>query len=294
MTQSNLIHFIKENQKKHKITNMCNILSVPKSSYYNLITRKPSKRATENVFLKNRINQIYWLFKGIYGAPKIHRELKKESVDISLKRVQKLMKSMGLCSITIKKEKPAKKDKRSSKNLKNLLRQDFTTVTINEKWATDITYIHTKKDGWCYLCSIQDLFSKKIIGWSFSKNMTTDLVIATLNKTLAKQPIPKGLVIHSDQGSQYTTQRYSQELKKYRIKQSFSRKGCPYDNAVIESFHATLKKEEVYQKPIYYNFNQAYQAIFQYIEGFYNRKRSHSSINYLTPCEMELLALNYS
>lgn len=140
--------------------------------------------------------------------------------------------------------------------LKNLLRQDFTTVTINEKRATDITYINTnKKDGLCYLCSIQVLFSKKIIGWSFSKNMTTDLVIDTLNKTLAKQSIPKGLVIHSDQGSQYTTQRHSEELKKYRIEQSFSRKGCPYDNAVIESFHATLKKE-VYLKPIYHNFNE--------------------------------------
>ncbi len=156
---------------------------------------------------------------------------------------------------------------------------------------TDITYIHTLKDGWTYLSTIQDLHTKKVIGWKFGKQMTKELVIETLDNALLNQTPSENLIIHSDLGSQYTSEAYEAKLNELNIRHSFSRKGCPYDNAGIESFHASLKKEEVYPSKAYENFEAAHLALFQYIEGFYNRKRIHSSINYLTPNQMEELAL---
>ncbi|HEC0895871.1 TPA: IS3 family transposase, partial [Pseudomonas aeruginosa] len=187
--------------------------------------------------------------------------------------------------------KPGKQAKVKSEGRKNLLNQDFTTTSINQKWVTDITYIHTLKDGWTYLSTIQDLHTKKVIGWKFGKQMTKELVIETLDNALLNQTPSENLIIHSDLGSQYTSEAYEAKLNELNIRHSFSRKGCPYDNAGIESFHASLKKEEVYPSKAYENFEAAYLALFQYIEGFYNRKRIHSSINYLTPNQMEELAL---
>lgn len=206
----------------------------------------------------------------------------------TVKRVQKLMKLMGIRSITIKKWRPSQTNGGAIDPRKNLLNRDFSTTGLNQKWVTDITYIHTVKDGWCYLSSIQDLHSKKIIAWSFGKKMTTDLVLNTLNQAVQTQNISKSLILHSDLGSQYTSQEYKEQIDTLGIQHSFSNKGCPYDNAGIESFHATLKKEEVYHTH-YQTYEQARLALFQYIESFYNRDRIHSSIGYLTPQEMETL-----
>ncbi|MCD2257531.1 IS3 family transposase, partial [Lactobacillus sp. CC-MHH1034] len=209
---------------------------------------------------------------------------------ISLKRVQKLMKTLGLRAITVKKYQPSRFSKPITEGRKNLLNQDFTTTTINQKWATDITYIHTRKDGWTYLSTIQDLHTKKIIGWKYGKQMTVKLVLDTLEHALLNNVPTKDLIIHSDLGAQYTSAAYESRLQELNIQHSFSRKGCPYDNAGIESFHASIKKEEVYPAKLYEDFEVAHRAIFQYIEGFYNRNRIHSSIDYLTPEQMENLA----
>lgn len=270
---------------------MCTVLEAPKSSYYDWVNKKPSKRQSDNERLSRLISGIYFENKGIYGAPKIHKILVGRGEILSLKRVQKLMKKLGLRSITLKKYKPGKQAKVKSEGCKNLLNQDFTTTSINQKWVTDITYIHTLKDGWTYLSTIQDLHTKKIIGWKFGKQMTKELVIETLDHALLTQIPSENLIIHSDLGSQYTSEAYEAKLKEWNIQHSFSRKGCPYDNAGIESFHATLKKEEVYPSKAYESFEVAHLALFQYIEGFYNRKRIHSSINYLTPNQMDELAL---
>lgn len=229
--------------------------------------------------------------KGIYGAPKIHKILVGRGETLSLKKVQILMRKLGLRSVTLKKYKPGKQAKVKSEGRKNLLNQDFTTTSINQKWVTDITYIHTLKDGWTYLSTIRDLHTKKVIGWKFGKQMTKELVIETLDNALLNQTPSENLIIHSDLGSQYTSEAYEAKLNELNIRHSFSRKGCPYDNAGIESFHASLKKEEVYPSKAYEKFEAAHLALFQYIEGFYNRKRIHSSINYLTPNQMEELAL---
>ena len=159
--------------------------------------------------------------------------------------------------------------KKPKEGLENLLKRDFATTSINEKWVGDITYIKTQKDGWCYLASVLDLHSKKIVGYSFGKNMTNNLVIAALKNAYYLQNIGKDnkIIFHSDLGSQYTSNYMKNLCNEFNIIQSFSQKGCPYDNACIESFHAVLKKEEVYRNT-YEKYEDAKKSIFQYMESF--------------------------
>src|SRR5699024_8159984 len=204
-----------------------------------------------------------------YGAPKIYHCLLKE----------------GIRSITVKKFRPTS-SKETIVERENLLERDFTTETINEKWVGDITYIHTLRDGWCYLASILDLHTKKVIGYSFSRTMTVDVVKRALKNAYHAQKPSEGLIFHSDLGAQYTSDEFAKLIRRFKMTHSFSYKGSPYDNACIESFHAILKKEEV-NHVRYLNFKSARLALFQYIEGWYNRKRIHGSIHYKTPQEME-------
>lgn len=195
------------------------------------------------------------------------------------------MRELGLKSVVIRKFKHySTKGKVESRE--NLINQDFSTKSINEKWVSDITYIHTIKDGWCYLASVMDLHTKKIVGYAFDKRMTTDLVIRALNNAVKLQNPDDGIIFHSDLGSQYTSLDFGKTIMKNGMIQSFSKKGCPYDNACIESFHATLKKEEVYRVK-YFDFESAKMRLFEYIEGFYNRKRIHGSIGFISPDEFE-------
>ncbi|WP_410747327.1 IS3 family transposase [Clostridium neonatale] len=192
--------------------------------------------------------------------------------------------------MTVKKYKPHS-NKKVVEGLENVLKRDFTTTSINEKWVGDITYIHAIKDGWCYLASVLDLHSKKIIGYAFGKRMTNDLVVKALKNDHYNQSPDKNkqLIFHTDLGSQYTSNDLKEICKKLNITQSFSKKGCPYDNPCIESFHSSIKKEEIYRNT-YRTFEEANIAIFKYIEAWYNKKRLHSSINYMTPDQCELLA----
>ena len=269
---------------------MCAVLGVARSTYYKKLKKTKSKRELENEELKESIKRIYNDNKGLYGAPRIHHILCTEGFKASLKRVQRRMTELGLYAITVKKYKPHS-SKRVKEDLENVLNRDFTTTSINEKWVGDITYIHTIKDGWCYLASVLDLHSKKVIGYAFDKRMTNDLVVRALRNAYYSQAPDnsKQLIFHSDLGSQYTSKDLKELCKDFNITQSFRKKGCPYDNACIESFHSSLKKEEVYINT-YRTFSEANRAIFKYIEGWYNRKRLHSSLNYITPHQCELLA----
>ena len=237
---------------------MCTVLGVARSTYYKSFDKTKSAREIENEELKAAIIRIYKSNKGIYGAPRIHHILTTEGLEKVLKR-------------------------------------DFKTTSINEKLVGDITYIHTIKDGWCYLASVLDLHSKKIIGYAFGKRMTNTLVIKALkNAYYSQNPDEnKSLIFHTDLGSQYTSNDLKNLCKEFNIIQSFSKKGCPYDNACIESFHSSIKKEEIYRNK-YRTFEEANIAIFKNIEGWYNRKRLHSAINYMTPEECELLARSVS
>ncbi|GEN29818.1 transposase InsO family protein [Cerasibacillus quisquiliarum] len=202
-----------------------------------------------------------------------------------MKRVQRLMKKAGLRSIIVKKFRPTS-SKQKVVERENILKRDFSTKTLNEKWVDDITYIYTLKHGWCYLASVMDLHTKKIVGYSFSRKMTTELIIKALENAYHTQKPDEGLIFHSDLGTQYTSGEFANIIKKYGMTHSFSYKGSPYDNACIESFHAILKKEEVNHVQ-YFDYHSAKLVLFQYIESWYNRKRMHGSISYKTPQELE-------
>lgn len=191
------------------------------------------------------------------------------------------MAQMGLRSIVIKKYRPYS-SKENVQERDNILNRDFKTTNINQKWCTDITYVHTLKDGWTYLASVMDFYSKKIIGYAYGKSMTAELAVKAVENACLNVKDAKGIILHSDLGTQYTSQFFEGYLKEKGILHSFSRKGNPYDNACIESFHSVLKKEEIHHHK-YYDFEVARKAIFEYIESWYNRKRIHSSINYMTP-----------
>lgn len=278
----------------HCLTVLCRTLKVSRATYYRWTQHTPTARELETEDLKKRITRIFYEDgEGTYGARRIYHLLRRELEVLeeqricSVKRVQKIMRQLGLVSCHHAKYKPTpsqyKVDERP-----NLLDQDFSTTTLNQKWVTDITYIQTKKDGWCYLSTILDLHSRMIIGYSFGKKMDTSLVLNTLKDALLKRNDRKGaLILHSDLGSQYTSQSYEEALKAASIVHSFSKKGCPYDNAGMESFHASIKKERIYCRPTYGNFEEAQADIFDYIHRFYNRKRIHSAISYLTPLQME-------
>lgn len=263
------------------------MLGISRTTYYSFAYKKTSKTAVERKVLKQEIQSIYDDSNGIYGAPKIHKIL-SEKFNVSIKRVQRIMRELGLKSVIVKKFKHhTTKIKIDDKD--NILNQDFSTNTINEKWVGDITYIHTIKDGWCYLASVMDLHTKKIVGYAFDKNMTADLIIRALDNAVIVQKPDEGLIFHSDLGSQYTSSEFSNYTLKNKIIQSFSKKGCPYDNACIESFHAILKKEEVYRVK-YFDFESAKLRLFEYIEGWYNRKRIHGSIGFISPEQCEKIA----
>ena len=287
---NSVYQFICDNKNNYDVKLMCSVLKVPRSSFYKHLKRKESNRTKENKMLKERILSIYNASKRRYGAPKIQQTLASEGLKISIKRTYRLMKILGIRSITVKKFRPAA-SKKKVESRENVLNRNFSTTTINQKWVTDMTYIYTIKDGWCYLSSVMDLFSKKIIGYSFSRNMTTELALQAVRNAVKSQCPSGPVILHSDLGSQYTSSEFKKYITESKIFiHSFSGKGSPYDNACIESFHASLKKEEV-NLVKYYDFDTARLAIFEYIESWYNRKRIHSSIGYITPQECEDIAL---
>lgn len=205
------------------------------------------------------------------------------------------MKSLGISSIILKKYKPYPANRKAvdDSNKVNLINRDFKAPSPSLKWVGDITYIYTKKDGWTYLAIVMDLFDLKIIGYSYSKSMSTDIVIEALNMAVSNRGINENTIFHSDLGSQYTSNAFEALLKKLHIRHSYSKKGCPYDNASMESFNSILKKELVYTCS-FYDYNQAKISLFEFIESWYNNTRIHSSLNYLSPNQFYLNYLNLS
>ena len=218
-----------------------------------------------------------------YGSPKITKILNKQGIKVSQKRVGRRMKFLGLRSITIKKFNHSGKSKTDdTKEYPNLLEQNFFAERPSQKWVGDITYIYTIETGWTYLAVIIDLFDLKVVGWSYGLSMTDELVIDAFNKALVNRGLERNGIFHSDRGSQYTSNDYEDLLSSLKIRHSYSKKGYPYDNASMESFNAILKKEEV-NVNTYRTFNEAKIVIFEFIESWYNNKRIHSTLGYITP-----------
>jgi putative transposase len=237
------------------------------------------------------IERIKWHFTdsdGIYGSPKITQLLRKEGWKVAERTVGLIMNELGLRSCTTKKYRVQTTDSKHDLPIApNLLNQDFSTTAPNKVWVTDITYIPCR-EGRMYLASVLDLYTRKIVGWKLGDRMTNDLVLDALKQAYNAKKPTAGLIHHSDRGSQYASHDYRNQLKEYKMKASMSRKGNCYDNACIESFHSLIKKELIYRKKLQTK-KEAREKIFRYIELFYNRKRIHSSINYMSPDRFEQL-----
>jgi len=239
--------------------------------------------------LRQKIMEIYQKNRQRYGSPRIHQKLLGEGYAIGKKRVERLMSEMGIQAVAKRKYKATTDSAHSKPVAENHLNGDFTPDKPNQYWVADITYIWTA-EGWLYLATIMDLYSRKIIGWALRNRLTKELVIAALDMALKQRNLSPDLLLHSDRGSQYTSELYQLILLKNGILCSMSRKGNCWDNAVMESFYRTLKVELIYQNK-YETRRQAQRDIFEYIEVFYNRERLHSSLGYCSPEEYESLML---
>lgn len=233
-----------------------------------------------------RIRYYYFHLKRRAGSPTITAALRDEGHKVSSKTVSRLMKEMGLRAITVRKYKATTNSNHSMPVFENVLDRKFCVSAPNKVWVTDITYIGTG-EGWLYLASVMDLYSRKIVGWSVGARMTRELVIDALDQAYHRQKPSPGLIHHSDRGSQYASEEYRNQLIKYNMVGSMSRKGNCYDNACIESFHSTLKKELVYQTK-FRTRKQAEKELYTYIEFDYNRLRLHSTLGYKTSHQFEL------
>jgi putative transposase len=223
---------------------------------------------------------------GVYGYRNIHKDLKESGISVNKKRVARLMRIARLYGVGTYKRKPRHKAGVIHKAHPNHLQQCFIATSPNESWVSDITYIRTH-EGWLYLAIVIDLFSRKVIGYSTSHRQTTDLIVNALKSAVLRaKKLNTKVILHSDQGSQYSSYEYITFLKRYNIIPSMSRRGNCYDNAVAESFFKTLKKELV-RKQIFLTRNIAISKIFEYIEMFYNSKRRHSYLGYISPNEFE-------
>lgn len=267
---------------------MCKVFKVSKSGYYNWLDKEPSRRALENEELTLAIHDVFQYSSGSYGAPRIKMELLKKGYSVSRPRVARIMKKNNLFARRKRKFKATTDSNHDYPIALNLLKQEFRVSRKNQVWVSDITYIETKQ-GWMYLTVIIDLFHRKVIGWSMSESLSTeDTIIPAWEMAIKSNTITKELIFHSDRGSQYASHRFTDILKSYDglVKQSMSRKGNCWDNAVVESFFKSLKVEWVYMHD--YNLrSEAELSIFQWIETWYNRRRIHSSLGYKTIVEFE-------
>jgi transposase InsO family protein len=276
------------NSSKFSIEKMCKAFKVSRSGYYDWLNRKPSKRAIEKQKIESAIKIIYQESKGRYGSPKITKELERRGMIVSRPRVARMMKSEGLKSIIQKKYRVSTTDSKHNYPVaENHLNRNFKALGPGQKWVSDITYIHTDQ-GWLYLTIIMDLYDRKIIGWALSNTMTArDTVLAAWRMALINRPINDHLIFHSDRGVQYASGEFTEKLKEKSVTQSMSRKGNCWDNAVAENFFKILKSEMGNHQHLF-SLLYAKNKVFDFIEIWYNRKRIHSYLGYLTPEEYSL------
>jgi len=259
---------------------------VSRSGFYAWRSREPSAAEVRREELAEEVKAIHAAVKGRYGSPRIHAELVARGTTCCVNLVARVMRAAGIAAKTKRKFRQTTDSNHALPVAENLLDREFDPDEPNASWAADVTYIPTG-EGWLYLAVVEDLFSRMIVGWSMDATMTSRLVVGALEMALARRP--KGtsdLVAHSDRGSQYASEHYRRRLREERIACSMSRRGNCWDNAPMESFFASLKKELVHHED-YATRAQAKASIFEYIEAFYNRVRRHSSLGYVAPAEYE-------
>jgi putative transposase len=270
---------------------MCCVLRVSRTGFHNWERRAPSDRALVDAWLTEKIKQIHDASRGVYGAPRIHAELELEhEVRVGRKRVARLMKAAGISGV-----RPRKRFKTTIRipgitPATDLVDRDFRPAAPNVLWVADVTYLRTG-EGWLYLAAVQDAYSRAIVGWSMATHMRSTLVVDALQMALHRRRPEPGLIHHSDHGSQYVSLAFGRAAREAGIAVSMGSRGDAYDNAVAETFFATLKKELVNRRS-WPSRLELQSAVFEYIEAFYNRQRRHSTLNMLCPADYEQLRLS--
>jgi len=276
---------MKEYSGMYPVKKMADVLQVSRSRYYSWVKKPWSIRTQRDNELLGIIQTIHAEKRETYGSPRMHNEMKKKGQVCSKKRVARIMRENGIYARKKKRFKVTTDSGHQLPIAPNVLDRDFSVTSLNRVWVSDITYIDTK-EGWLYLCIILDLCSRKAVGWSMDSCMDATLVTSALSMAVLHRTPPKELIFHSDRGVQYASKAFRKKLDENFMIQSMSRKGNCWDNACAESFFSTLKNEEVFLQS-YKTRNDARKRIFEYIAVFYNRQRSHSFLDYLSPEEFE-------
>jgi putative transposase len=268
------------------VSMMCRALEVSRSGYYDWYDRPVSPRAMAQQQLDEQVKQAFDAEKGRSGSPRIVKRLKAQGGSAGRHQVAQSLCRQGLRAKAARKYKATTNSNHSLPVADNLLQQNFTADEPNQKWVSDMTYLHTE-EGWVYLATVLDLYSRKIIGWSMSERMTTPLVSDALRMAVFRRHRPKKVIVHSDRGSQYCSHEYQQLLMQHHLICSMSKRGDCYDNAAMESWHHSLKVEAIHGER-FTTREQVKQQVFDYIEVYYNRQRLHSALGYLSPTQFEL------
>lgn len=277
--------FIRHHCKEYKIVRLCNAFDVSASGYYDWLDRPESKRSRANKTLIDKIKRSHRASREIYGSPKVHKDLIAAGESCSVNRVARLMKAADIKSKMARKFVITINSKNTTQPVPDLLKRKFTVSQRDKAWVSDTTFIATR-EGWLYLATILDLFSRQVIGWSMNTKNNTELVQDALTMAIWRRGKVNDIIVHSDQGSTYASGDYQKQLNDNNLRSSMSRKGKCLDNAVAESFFGSLKNELVFHED-YKTRTEARQSIFEYIEVFYNRQRRHAFLNYMTPVEYE-------
>ncbi len=276
-----------EQRGTHGVEKMAEVLGVARSGYYSWIEGGQSVRAVEEKQLVEKIKEIQEEVSHRYGSPRMRAELLRRGRRVSKKRVARIMRENTLGARPKRRFVVTTRSEKGQEVAENLLDRNFAVPAANRVWVSDITYVATAA-GWMYLCSVLDLYSRRVVGWSLSIRVDTELVLAAVAMAVIRRRPPKGLMFHSDRGVQYTSGEFQKIAKGYGFIQSMSRRGDCWDNACAETFFKTVRTELIRGK-IYRSREEAREEIFKYIEVFYNRKRLHSYLGYLSPTEYEQL-----
>ena len=280
--------FIQAEKASYPVRMLCRTLEVSPAGFYGWCDREPSERQRRDEALRVSIRAVHAASRRTYGSPRVHLELREANDRVGRKRVARLMREEGLQSRRKRRFKVTTDSRHDHPVARNILARDFQADAPNERWVGDITYVWTR-EGWLYVAAILDLFSRRVVGWSADDRVDSGLVSSALAMALLTREPKPGLLHHSDRGSQYASGEYRRQLRERGITCSMSRKGNCWDNAVAESFFATLKSELVSDRD-YLTRDQAKASIAEYIEVFYNCRRRHSAIGYVSPVAYETAA----
>jgi transposase InsO family protein len=278
--------FIAAKEVAFPVATMCRVLGVSPSGYYACKSRPPSKRLADDARVAAEVAAAHKASRGIYGSPRVHRELKAKGLKVGKKRVERLMNEKGLRGRSKKRFVRTTDSKHDDPVAPNVLERRFETTTPNEAWVGDVTYIATAQ-GWLFLAVLLDLFSRRVVGWATSDTNDTTLALAALDHAVRSRRPNAGLIHHTDRGSPYASEDYRAALAARGLVASMSRTGDCYDNAVAESFFASLKAEWVDYED-YADHDVGHASVGEYIERFYNPTRRHSHLGYVSPIEFEL------